>query len=378
VEFKFSEEQLMIRETAESFLRDNSTSEAIRKAMASEQGYDAKLWQRICNDLCFQSITIPEQHGGMGLGYVELVAVLEQMGRFLLCSPYFSTTCLASNALYVAGTETQQAEYFAKIINGETGTLLLNNSGKVTADAINVIYKKSANDYVLNGTYRYVIDGHTAHFFVAAASGEQGIALFVLPADSKGISRKWLPTVDQTRKQAEVVFNNVTVAATQCLKTDAGSELQKILQLAMIATAAEQMGAAQQILDMTVAYTKERVQFNRPIASFQAVKHQAADMMLKAEVARSAVYYAACVADDTLRCGSLSAELPEAASIAKAWCSDAFFQNAAAAMQLHGGVGFTWEYDVHLYFKRAKSSEIFLGNAAFHRERIAQILLDQP
>jgi len=162
------------------------------------------------------------------------------------------------------------------------------------------------------------------------------------------------------------------------LKLDASSELQKILQLAMIATAAEQMGAAQQILDMTVAYTKERVQFNRPIASFQAVKHQAADMMLKAEVARSAVYYAACVADDTLRCGSLSAELPEAASVAKAWCSDAFFHNASTAMQLHGGVGFTWEYDVHLYFKRAKSSEIFLGNAAYHREHIAQILLDQP
>lgn len=377
MEFTFTDEQLMIRETAESFLRDHSTSAAIRKAMATEQGFDPELWQRICNDLCFQSIMIPEQHGGMGLGYVELVAVLEQMGRFLLCSPYFSTVCLAANALYIAATEAQQAEYFAKIINGETGTLLLNDNGKLNADDINVVYKKSNNDYVLNGSYRYVIDGHTANFFVAAANGEQGIALFVLPADSKGVNRKWLPTVDQTRKQAEVIFNNVTVSATQCLKTDAASELQKILQLAMIATAAEQMGAAQQILDMTVAYTIERVQFNRPIASFQAVKHQAADMMLKAEVARSAVYYAACVADDTLRCGSLSAELPEAASIAKAWCSDAFFQNAATAMQLHGGVGFTWEYDVHLYFKRAKSSEIFLGNATFHREHIAKILLDR-
>jgi len=378
LEFVFTEEQQMIRETAESFLRDNSTSAAIRKAMATEQGYDADLWRSICNDLCFQSITIPEQHGGMGLGYVELVAVLEQMGRFLLCSPFFSTVCLASNALYVAGTEAQQAEYFAKIINGETGTLLLNNSGKLHADDVNVGYKKSGNDFVLNGSYRYVIDGHTANFFVAAANGENGVGLFVLPADSKGVTRKWLPTIDQTRKQAEVVFNNVTVSSAQCLKLDASSELQKILQLAMIATAAEQMGAAQQILDMTVAYTKERVQFNRPIASFQAVKHQAADMMLKAEVARSAVYYAACVADDTLRCGSLSAELPEAASVAKAWCSDAFFHNASTAMQLHGGVGFTWEYDVHLYFKRAKSSEIFLGNAAYHREHIAQILLDQP
>jgi len=376
MEFSFTEEQQMIRETAESFLRDNSTSEAVRKAMATEQGFDADLWQRICNDLCFQSILIPEQHGGMGLGYVELVAVLEQMGRFLLCSPFFSTVCLASNALYVAGNEAQQAEYFGKVINGETGTLLLNDSGKLDTDAINVTYKKSADQFILNGNYRYVINGHTANFFVAAAAGQNGIGLFVLPANTKGISRKWLPTIDQTRKQAEVVFNNVTVTSAQCLKTDASSELQKILQLAMIATAAEQMGAAQQILDMTVAYTKERVQFNRPIASFQAVKHQAADMMLKAEVARSAVYYAACVADDTLKCGALSSELPESASIAKAYCSDAFFQNAATAMQLHGGVGFTWEYDVHLYFKRAKSSEIFLGNAAHHREQIAKILLD--
>ncbi len=376
MEFAFTEEQQMIRETAESFLRDNSTSEAIRKAMASEQGFDPALWNAICNDLCFQSILIPEEHGGMGLGYVELVAVLEQMGRFLLCSPFFSTVCLASNALYIAGNAAQQAEYFGKIINGETGTLLLNDSGKLSSDSMNVEYKKSGNGYTLNGKYRYVIDGHTANFFVAAAKGENGAALFVLPEDSKGITRTWLPTIDQTRKQAEVVFNNVTISADQLLKDHAESELQKILQLAMIATAAEQMGAAQQILDMTVAYTKERVQFNRPIASFQAVKHQAADMMLKAEVARSAVYYAACVADDTLHCGNLSAELPEAASIAKAYCSDAFFQNAATAMQLYGGVGFTWEYDVHLYFKRAKSSEIFLGNAAHHREQIAKILLD--
>ena len=366
----------MIRESAESFLRDNSTSEAIRKAMKTEPGFDASLWQRICTDLCFQAITIPESCGGMGLGYVELVAVLEQMGRYLLCSPYFSTVCLASNALYVAGNEVQQAEYFEKIIAGETATLLLNDNGKLSADSITASYKKVGDGYTLNGNYRYVIDGHTASFFIAVAQGEQGIALFVLPANAKGVSRKWTPTVDQTRKQADVNLNNVQVAAGQCLKLDAASELQKILQLAQIAVAAEQVGGAQQVLDMTVAYTKQRVQFNRPVGSFQAMKHQMADMMLRTEVARSAVYYAACVADDTLKCGSLMAELPEAASIAKAYCSDAYFQNAAAAMQLHGGVGFTWEYDVHLYFKRAKSSEIFLGNAAHHREQVAQLLLD--
>lgn len=366
----------MIRETAENFLRDTSTSASVRKAMATERGFDPELWQRICSDLCFQAITIPESCGGMGLGYVELVAVLEQMGRYLLCSPYFSTVCLACNALYIAGTEAQQQEYFTKIINGETGTLLLNDNGRLSKDAITARYRKSGDSYILDGTYRYVIDGHTAGFFIAAANGDQGIALFAFPGTSKGVTRRWLPTVDQTRKQAEVILRDVTVPGSQCLKQDAWSELQKILQLAAIATAAEQVGGAQQVLDMTVAYTKGRVQFNRPVGSFQAVKHQMADMMLRTEVARSAAYYAACVADDALRCGVLMPELPEAASVAKAYCSDAYFQNASVAIQLHGGVGFTWEYDVHLYFKRAKSSEIFLGNAAYHREQVAKLLLD--
>jgi len=376
LEFRFTEEQSMIRETAENFLRDHSTSAAIRKAMATESGFDAGLWQSLCTELCFQAMTIPESCGGMGLGVVELVAVLEPMGRYLLCSPFFSTVCLATNALYVAGNEAQQREYFARIINGETGTLLLNDNGRLSVDAMTATYQKTGDAYVLNGNYRYVIDGHTAHFFVAVAKGDQGIALFVLPATTKGISRKWLPTVDQTRKQADVIFTQVVVDATQCLKLNAHSELAKILQLAQIAIAAEQVGGAQQVLDMTVAYTKQRVQFNRPVGSFQAVKHQMADMMLRTEVARSAVYYAACVADDALRCGTLMPELPEAASVAKGYCSDAFFQNAGAALQLHGGVGFTWEYDIQLYFKRAKSTETLLGNAVWHREQLAKLLLD--
>jgi len=383
MEFAFTEEQQMIRETAESFLRDVSTSEAIRSAMATEQGYDEALWKRICEELYFQAITIPESFGGMGLGYVELVAVMEQMGRYLLCSPFFSTVCLAGNALYVAADEALQAEYFGKMLEGQTGTLALNNNGRLDAESVSVSYTKEGDNFVLNGQYRYVIDGHSADFIIAVANSEQGKpAMFVLPADTQGLSRKWLPTMDQTRKQAELVLENVSLPASQCLKEDADCALQKTLQLATVALAAEQMGGAQQILDLTVEYTKERVQFNRPVASFQAVKHQAADMMLKAEVSRSAVYYAACVADDALLSvrgegGDLMAELPEAASVAKAYCSDAYFQNAGDAIQLHGGVGFTWEYDVHLYFKRAKSSELLLGNGAYHREKVAQILLDE-
>lgn len=393
MEFRFTDEQKMIRETAESFLQDVSTSEAVRKAMATEAGYDPDLWQRICTELCFQAITIPEEFGGMGLGFVELAAVLEQMGRTLLCSPFFSTVCLGAHSLLVAGTEAQQAEYLPLIVEGSltatlayTGAKAAHGGGNWGADAVQVTCKKLDEDYVLNGTLRYVIDGHTADLLVIAAraensTGENGISLFAVPASLKGITRRWLPTMDQTRHQADIVLDNVIVPASALMGEEGNSwpQLQTIISLAKIAVAAEQMGGAQEILDKTVAFTQERVQFGRSIASFQAIKHKAADMMLKCEVARSAVYYAACVAQEAMSAdgdATIAAELDEAAAMAKCYCSDTFFFNAGNAIQMYGGVGFTWEYDVHLYFKRAKASELFLGNGAQQRELIAQMLLD--
>lgn len=388
MEFRFTEEQNMIRDTASEFLADVSTSEAVRKAMATEAGFDANLWHRICNELCFQSITIPEEFGGMGLGFVELAAVLEPMGRVLLCSPFFSTVCLGVNALLVAGTQAQKETWLPKIAAGETTATLAytGNNGGWDAQAVQAIYTKTNSGYQLNGSLRYVPDGHTSDLLLIAARAENsrgtedGISLFVVPANTTGITRTYLPTMDQTRKQAQIELKNVDVASDALMNTEgkAWPALEKILQLACVAVAAEQMGGAQQILDMTVAYTKERVQFGRVIASYQAIKHKAADMMLKTEVARSAVYYAACVAQEALFDGdkTIAAQLLEASSMAKAYCSDAYFFNAGNAIQLFGGVGFTWEYDVHLYFKRAKSTETFLGNAAYHREKIAVALLD--
>lgn len=380
MEFAFTEEQQMIRDTAESFLADVSTSEAIRAVMATEAGYDNELWQRICTELYFQAVTIPEEFGGMGLGFVELVAVMEQMGRFLLCAPYFSTVCMASTALLLAANEEQKAEYFAKILEGGTATLATTSNGKWGVDGITASYKKTGDTIELNGSYRYVIDGHTADTLIVAArevgsTGESGIALFIFPSATQGVNRTWLPTMDQTRKQAQIECKGVLLTSANLLVENASELLGKICDLATICLAAEQMGGAQQLLDMTVTYTKERVQFNRPIASFQAVKHKAADMMTKVEAARSGVYYAACIAQEALDNGAMAAELPEAASIVKSTCSETYFQNAGDALQLHGGVGFTWEYDVHLYFKRAKASEHFLGNATYHRERLAAQLL---
>lgn len=382
MEFAFTAEQEMIRDTAEGFLADVSTSEAVRAAMVTEPGFDQVLWNRICTDMYWQAIHIPEEYGGLGLGYVELVAMMEQMGRFLLCSPYFSTVCWGVNSLLVAGTEAQKAELLPQIAEGAlTATLAYTGTGgKWDSEAVEATYRKEGDTYRLNGTLRYVTDGHTADLLVVAArtegsNGAEGISLFLVPADSAGVERTWLPTMDQTRKQAEINLDNV---AGQVMNNEghAWTDLAKIIDLATVALSAEMVGGCQHVLDITVDYTQERVQFNRPIAGFQAVKHTAADMMLRSEVARSGVYYAACVAQEALAGGELAAELPEAASVAKAYCSDAYFTNAGDAIQLHGGVGFTWEYDVHLYFKRAKACETNLGNGAYHRERLATMLLD--
>ncbi|MBT4519369.1 MAG: acyl-CoA/acyl-ACP dehydrogenase [Halieaceae bacterium] len=384
MEFKFSEEQLMIRDTADAFLAEVSTSAAVREAMATELGYDPMLWQRMCEEMFWPAIHIPEQFGGMGLGYVELVAMQEQMGRYLLCAPFYATVCLATNALLVAASEQQKARYLPAIVSGTTATLAYTGSnGQWDADAVEAICTREGENYVISGNYRFVPDGHSAQLLVVAARepgtrGEEGISLFVLPADCPGISRHWLPTMDQTRKQARLDFDKVTLDASALMGEvgQAWPQLAQIIDLATIAIAGDQVGGAQQSLDSTVAYLKERVQFGRKIASYQAVKHKAADMMLKVEAARSAIYYAACIADEFFQGGELSVELPEAASIAKAYCSDAYFHNAGTGIQLHGGVGFTAEYDIQLYFKRAKSTETFLGNASYHRERLARTLLD--
>lgn len=385
MEFSLTEEQKMIRDTAQAFLAEISGSSAIRSAMETEQGFDDKIWQRICEEMYWQAIHIPEEYGGMGLGYVELVVMLEQMGRYLLCSPFFSTVCLGSNALMIAGTCEQKQHYLSQICEGSlTATLAYTSSnGQWGANAVQATVKIQGNDYELNGIYRYVPDGHTAELLIVAvrnegSTGEEGISLFTIPANTPGVKRTWLPTMDQTRKQAEIVLDNVILSQDHLMgeQAQAWPQLNKVIHLATIATAAEQAGGSQQILDLTVDYTKERVQFGRPVAGFQAVKHQAADMMLRTEVARSAIYYAACVAEESINGGPLAGELAEAASVSKSYCSDAYFKNAGDAIQLHGGVGFTWEYDVHLYFKRAKSSELFLGNAAYHREQVAKMLLD--
>ncbi len=381
MEFAFNDEQQMIRDTAEAFLQNHSDSAAIRQAMASPLGYDAALWQTLCQDMYWQALHLPEAVGGIGLGYVELVAIVEQMGRHLLCAPYFSTVALAANALLLAGSEAQQVEHLGTIAEGKTASLAFSSSAAFTPDAVTATFTRDGDSVVLSGAYQHVIDGASCELLVLAArdAASGALQLFVAPADAEGIHREAVPGMDQTRRRAKIQLDGLRLPAAAQLGEfeNAEAPLQQCLDLACIALAAEQVGLMQQLLDMAVAYTGERQQFNRPIASFQAVKHIAAEMMLRTEVGRSAIYYAACIADEFLAGTASASALAEAASVAKAWCSEAAFKNAGDTLQLHGGVGFTWEYDVHLFFKRAKASEHLLGNSDEHRERIAAMLLDE-
>lgn len=384
MDFSFSEEQNMIRDTAEQFLAEVSSSNAVREAMQSERGYDLALWQRIAGEMCWPAMHIPEAHGGLGLGYVELVAVLEQMGRRLACAPLFSSVALAANTLLLAGSQEQKDHWLARIAAGETATLVFSGEqANWDAASVSLTCAQDGENFVLDGVSRFVPDGHTADILCVAArhpcsSASEGICLFVLPADTPGVERRWLPTMDQTRKLAELRFNKVSLGRDALLgvEHEAGATLEQVLDLARIALAADQVGGAQQSLDSSVEYLQERVQFGRKIASYQAVKHKCADMMLKVEAARSALYYAACTADEFLQGATGAAALREAASIVKGYASDAYFYNAGCGIQLHGGVGFTSEYDIQLYFKRAKSTETFLGNGEYHRQRLAALLFD--
>ncbi len=362
MDFRFTEEQLELREIARGFLADQAGSEAVRSAMESELGYDPALWKQLGAELGWTSVIIPEEYGGLGLSYVELIALLEVTGEHLLCAPFFSSICLGANALLVAGNDAQKKDYLPGIAAGETRATL------AYFDQVATTARAEGADFVLNGVKRHVLDGHCADLFIVSAQSGEGMSLFAVPAGSAGLTRNALPTMDQTRRLAEIRFDDVRVPASALLgeESRARPALAKILQRACIALAAEQVGGAQRCLDMAVAYAKEREQFGRAIGSFQAIKHKCADMFVKVEAARSAAYYAGCVAaqgDD---------ELAVTSSLVKSYCSDAFFHCAAESLQIHGGVGFTWEYDVHLYFKRAKSSEIFLGSPEEHRERVAR------
>ncbi len=366
MDFAFSEEQEQLREFVRSFLEDKASEAAVREQMATEQGYDTAVWDQMSEQMGLQALTIPEEYGGQGFGYVELIVVLEEMGRALLCAPYFSTVVLAANTLIHCEDDSAKAELLPQIASGTTATLAFTEeSGKWDESGITMSATASGDGYTLDGVKMYVLDGHTAEIILVAARTDAGVSLFQVAADAEGLTRTPLATMDQTRKQARLEFSGTPA---KLIGSDGGgwAVLERVLDLAAVALAAEQVGGAQMCLEMSVDYAKVRVQFGRPIGSFQAIKHKCADMLLEVESSKSAAYYAGwCAAE-------LNDELPSTASLAKAYCSEAYFHAAAENIQIHGGIGFTWEHPAHLYFNRAKSSELLFGDPTYHRELLAQ------
>jgi alkylation response protein AidB-like acyl-CoA dehydrogenase len=367
VNFAFSEEQEELRNVVRQFLEAKSPESAVREQMETEAGYDATVWKQMAEQLGLQSLTVPEEFGGQGFGYVELVVVLEEMGRFLLCAPYFSTVVLAANTLIHSGDDAAKQAHLPGIASGETvATVAFTEpNGRWDEQGIQATAEADGDAWKISGTKSFVLDGHTADLILVAARTGKGVSIFAVEGGATGLTRTALATMDQTRKQAKLDLDGVTGTLVGT-EGEGWALLSTVLDLAAVGLAAEQVGGAQACLDMAVQYAKDRVQFGRPIGSFQAIKHKCADMLLEVESAKSAAYYAGWCASE------MNDELPSVASLAKAYCSEAYFHASAENIQIHGGIGFTWEHPAHLYFKRAKSSELLFGDPTYHRELLAQ------
>ncbi|HEU5391776.1 MAG TPA: acyl-CoA dehydrogenase family protein [Streptosporangiaceae bacterium] len=367
-----SAEQDELRASVRRFLADRAPLTRVRELMDTEDGLDQGVWEQAGAQLGLQGLAIPESYGGAGFSFAEQAIVLEEFGAALYGGPYLASAVLAATALLASPDEGARGDLLPGIASGETIATLAftEDDGSWDPAAIRLAAAKDGEAWRLDGHKSFVLDGATAGLILVVAATDAGLSLFAVKGDGEagggpgGLTRVTLPTMDQTRKLARLEFA-ATPARLIGSPGDAAAILDRTLDVAAIALAAEQLGGAQRALDMAVGYAKVREQFGRPIGSFQTIKHRCADLLLEVESLRSAVGYAAAAVAEG------SAEIPVLASLAKAYASETFFHVAAENIQIHGGIGFTWEHDAHLYFKRAKSSELFLGDPAYHRERLA-------
>ncbi|WP_030616798.1 acyl-CoA dehydrogenase family protein [Streptomyces fulvoviolaceus] len=364
-----TDEQEELRATLRRFLTEKAPSAAVRRWMESDDGHDPALWRQMAGQLGLHGLALPEEYGGFGGGPVELGIVLEELGRVLLPSPYFATVALAGQALAASGDGTAKARWLPAIADGSlTATLAMAEAnGSWRPEDMGAAATRDDGGWTVSGTKMFVVDGHTADLLLVTARDDTGLGLFAVDGDASGVTRTRLETLDPTRRLARIDLDRA-VAVRVGPDGDASAYLRTVLDLAAVALAAEQVGGAQACLDAAVEYAKVRVQFGRPIGSFQAVKHKCADMLLQVEAARSAAYHAMSVAAEG------SGELPVSAALAAAYCSAAFTHAAKENIQIHGGIGYTWEHDAHLYLKRAKSSEQLFGSPATHRARLADLV----
>jgi alkylation response protein AidB-like acyl-CoA dehydrogenase len=376
MDFGFSEEQEMLRKLARDFLVKESPMPYVRRMMEDDLGYSVETWRKMA-ELGWMGLVFPQEVGGTELGMVDLVVVLEEMGRAMMPGPFFSTVLLGGMSLLEAGNDAQKDRYLRPLVAGELKATLavLEPSGRWDPEGVLAMATADAGGFLLNGTKRYVPDAHVADLILIAArtdpsKGEDGISLFALDSPKEGVTVTTLETMDGTRKLCDVKLDQVRIGPEALLGTRGGGWpiLQRVIDRAKVGLCAEMCGGAERVLEMSVEYAKVRVQFDRPIGSFQAIQHKCANMLSLVESAKAATYYAAwAVAND-------SPEAPLAAAMAKSHASDAYRVVADEAIQIHGGIGFTWEHDIQLYFKRAKASEFTFGDGTFNRALVAELI----
>jgi alkylation response protein AidB-like acyl-CoA dehydrogenase len=356
-----------LRVAVREFLSATSSSADVRELMSSDAGYDDSAWRQMALELGLHGIAIPEEWGGAGAGMPELAVVFEELGSALTCSPFFATVGLAAQAILASDDRTAMAEFLPRIVDGSvTATLALN--GTLDAwdpAAVTLTARPDGDDHRVFGEAAMVLDGHTAGVVLVAANTDRGVSLLAARPPVEGLEREQLATLDRTRKIARLRFDGVP-ARLIGVDGAAAEGLARTSDLALVALAAEQVGASQHCLDTAVEYAKNRIQFGRAIGSFQAIKHRCADMLVLVEGARSAAVHAAEVTEPR--------ELATAAAVAKLVCSEAFLAVALDNMRIHGGIGFTWEHDAHLYVRRAKASELVFGSPDSHAQRLADLV----
>ncbi|MCW2555858.1 MAG: acrC 3 [Mycobacterium sp.] len=363
-----TDEQESLREVMKSFLAKYSSESDVRAVMDGSDGYDAKAWQMAADQIGVQALVIPEEMGGAGYGFDELAIVMEEAGRALFPAPLMSTAVLATSALLAVGGPLAHG-YLARIAVGELIATVAVSEAALHWDSADVttVAQATGSDWTLSGVKPYVLDGAQVGLIIVAARTGRGISLFAVESGADGLTIDPLDSMDQTRRLARLTLDR-TPGTLLGADGSGWDVIEAVNDRALAALACEQVGGARAALEMTVAYVNMRQQFDRPIGSFQAIKHRCADLLVEVESARSAAAYASTA----VAAGADDASV--AAAIAKVYCSQVFYHVAAECIQMHGGIGFTWEHPAHLFFKRAKSSEALFGWPAHHRERIAELI----
>ena len=360
MQFGLSESQEFLKDSARKFFAGECPSAEMRRLMDTDSAYDAALWSKL-TDQGYTGIIFPEEYGGVGLGKVELMLLMEETGRALLPGPLFSTVVLAGSVLEAVSTPANKEKYLAPICRGEARATVAILEASASWNPRDV--HMSATNGKLSGEKLFVSDAAIADFIIVVARN----GVFVVDSEARGLKISPMSAMDLTRKLYALEFKD-----TPAEQLGPNTNLPRALDIASAALAAELVGGMQRTLDLTVEYAKTRKQFGKPIGIFQAVQHQCADMYLETESSRSAVYYAGWALEEN------APDASTAVSIAKMYSSDAARTVGNRGIQIHGGMGFTWENDLHLYYRRAKASENAFGDATFHRERIASLVIDAP